>query len=73
MADEQMVRRHRALHPKERTALEVLEIEWGTRRIADYVAGEPVVDPATSIEVTEKRNRISEEPSSRAGDRREDR
>ena len=73
VTDEQIVHRHRAAHPEERAALELLEIESRTCRIADNVAGEPIVNPAASIEMAEKGDRISEEPSSRAGDRREDR
>jgi hypothetical protein len=73
VADEQIIHRHRAANPEERAALEVLEIEAGTCRIAHDIAGEPIVNPATSVKVAEKGDRISEEPCSRAGDRREDR
>src|SRR4029077_571151 len=72
VTDEQIVRRHRAPHPKQRAALEALEIEAGACRIADNVAGEPIVDPATTVKMAEKGDRIPEEPCSRAGDRRED-
>jgi hypothetical protein len=60
VTDEQIVHRHRASHPKERAALEALEIEAGACRIADNVAGEPIVDPATTVKMTEKGDRISE-------------
>ena len=59
MADEQMIVRQGAADMEQRAAPEVLEVERGSRGIAEDSLGQAIVDAAAAVEMAQERDCIA--------------